>query len=54
MKSDKVMIEFTKEKLERFKKYYEACDKETFTFEGNEYVKGYAKYMIEHIEVQIS
>lgn len=62
------MIDFTPEKLARFKKAYKKAEKlkrykqaysapedssdEVFTFDGNEFVLGYAKYLIEYLESQ--
>ena len=43
-------INFNKTMLKRFKKTYNACDTECFMFEGNEYLKTYAKYVIEYLE----
>lgn len=49
-------VAWTPEKLALFKHKYEraraANIDETFTFEGNVYVIAYAKYLIEHLEVQ--
>lgn len=46
-------INWTRPKLERFKTAFEAALKQkgdTFSFDGNEFVKGYAKYLIEYLE----
>lgn len=46
-------IKATPEFLKGLKKAYKAAEAnhaETFTFEGNEYVVGYAKYLIEFLE----
>jgi len=46
-------ITFTKESFKRFKKAYKDAirNKATqFTFEQNEFIVGYAKYVIEYIE----
>ena len=43
-------VSFNAQTLKRFKKAYEACTDETFEFEGNAYVKDYAKYVIEYLE----
>lgn len=52
---------FTPEKLRRFKKAYEQAVEDhdgdrhaVFMFDGNEYVLGYAKYLIEYLEVQLA
>ena len=49
------MIEFTPEKLKRFKKEYNkavGAGDGVFTFSGHEFVVGYAKYMIEYLDSQ--
>lgn len=49
-------VEFTKEKLERLKTTYEDKLKagkkfdDVFELEGNLYVMGYAKYLIEYLQ----
>lgn len=46
-------VSFTPRKLKKFRKAYTKClDKgdEVFTFEGNEFYAGYAKYLIEYME----
>jgi len=46
-------VSFTPQKLERFRDAYDECrnDKERiFEFEGDHYLTGYAKYMIEYME----
>ena len=44
------MINFNREKLNKLKKAYAACKDETFVFEGQHLLKGYAKYMIQYLE----
>lgn len=50
------MINFTVDKLKRFKRAYNRALangtdwNEAFTFEGKEWVVGYAKYVIEYLE----
>lgn len=44
--------------LRRFKRAYKiACEEnpkfETFTFDGNEFVKNYAKYLVEYLESKL-
>lgn len=42
--------------LERFKQAYELAavqGKDTFVFDNNEFVVGYAKYLIEYLESQL-
>lgn len=51
------MVSFTLHDARRFKFTYEYVSKfwtkdDTFTFDGNEYVLGYAKYLIEYLEMQ--
>ena len=55
--SETKTLNFTPEMARRLKaKYAEACQTkikdETFLFEGNEYVLGYAKYLIDYLEMQ--
>lgn len=53
MTEDPIMVEFNKIKLIKFEKAYDKAEKanaESFVFEGNEYVLGYAKYLIEYLE----
>lgn len=48
---EKTMVSFTWYKLQRFRKAYEACEPgKVFVFEGNEYLKEYAGYLIQHLE----
>lgn len=47
------MVSFTPEKLNKFREAYLECVDDTddiFEFEGNQYVCGYAKHMIEYLE----
>jgi hypothetical protein len=49
-------IQWSKPKLDRFKvEYQKAVDnkKESFVFEGNEFVTGYAKYLIEYLNATL-
>ena len=39
--------------LVRFKKAYQACQGDRFTFDGNEFLKAYAKYLIEYLETRL-
>ncbi len=43
------VVQWDRPMLKRFKKAYPACDGEVFTFDGNEFLKGYAKYLIEYL-----
>jgi hypothetical protein len=48
------MIEFNETTLQQFKKAYKKATNElktVFTFEGNEFDSGYAKYLIEYLEL---
>lgn len=49
-------INWTRPMLDRFKKEYEKHAKDvqgSFMFDGNEYVVGYAKYLIEYLESKL-
>lgn len=49
------MVEFTPSKLRKFKTAYNKAvqsNQETFKWQGDEYVVGYAKYLIEYLEQQ--
>ena len=53
--SDKTgkQVSWTPEKLEEFKTVWEAADdleRESFTFDGNEYLVTYGRYLIEYLE----
>ena len=56
---DRVMIAWDRPMLKRFKTAYKAaCEtpgdaSDVFTFEGHEFVIGYAKYLIEYLEGQL-
>jgi hypothetical protein len=57
MTQDPIMVEFNKDKLIKFKKAYDKATDElktVFTFEGNEYDLGYAKYLIEYLEGKLT
>jgi hypothetical protein len=46
-----ITVTFTANKLKAFKKAYKkAKPKEVFVFEGNEYLKEYAGYLIQYLE----
>ncbi|HYE68811.1 MAG TPA: hypothetical protein VEA58_09385 [Anaerovoracaceae bacterium] len=50
-------VTFDKPKLERLKKVYQKAvedKKESFIFEGNEYVVNFTKYVIEYLESQFN
>ena len=56
MARDVTLIEWNREKLERFKRAHRisrATNKQTFTFEGYEFVLDYAKYLIEYLETKL-
>lgn len=48
-----VVIEWDRKKLEEFKKLYASCTEDVFVFEGHEFLKSYAKYLIEFLESKI-
>lgn len=53
MNNNKSMVTFTPEKLDLFKKAFVKAvggEQDQFTFEGREYVTGYAKYVIEYLD----
>ena len=46
-------VTFTRESLKKFKAVYETVGEgEVFLFEGKEFLKEYAKYVIEYLEEQ--
>lgn len=50
-------VTFTVEVREKLRKAYEAAESEgveTFTFSGNEYVVGYAKYLLEYLDTALA
>ena len=47
-------ITFDIAKLKQFKKAYNLATEEVFIFEGQEFLKSYAKYLIEYLETKIS
>lgn len=54
MKSDRVEIIWTPEMLERFIRSYRSAvadNLDTFTFDGNEFVREYAKYLIKYLDM---
>jgi len=44
------MVTFDFTKLVALKKAYEECEGESFMFDGREYLKAYAKYLIQYLE----
>ena len=50
---ERPVIEWTRPMLERFKKAHKKCTEKSFMFEGHEYVRDYAKYLIEYLETQL-
>lgn len=55
MADEQKMISWTKPMLERFRKAYQkavADNADTFMFDGNEFVVGYAKYLIQYLDNQ--
>lgn len=50
-------ITWTPEMRDRFRVAYKAAVKagvETFTFDGNEFVVGYAKYLLEYLDSRLA
>lgn len=50
-------IEFTRPKMKRFQKAYDLAvkeGKETFTFDGHEWLTQYAKYVLEYLNDKIN
>lgn len=53
------VIEWTKEKRDRLEKVYKSeiangsGRYDTFTFEGHEFVIGYAEYLIQHLNTEL-
>jgi hypothetical protein len=52
MADDRPIIEWTPAKLKRLIKAVEAAEGDTFVFEGHEYLKSYAKYLIEYLQME--
>jgi len=53
--SAQITIEWTPEKLANLRKVYDynvKHGKESFVFEGNEYLVAYAKYLIEYLQTR--
>ena len=48
--SHKDMVSISREDLKELKRLYKECKSETFMFKGREFLKGYAKYMIEYLD----
>jgi hypothetical protein len=42
-------VNFTRERFERFKKVFAACDGDVFTFENKPFLKTYAKHLIKYL-----
>ena len=56
MSGDRPVIRWTKPMLERFKVAHKTAvntKADTFVFDGNEFVVGYAKYLIEYLDAQL-
>ena len=48
-----ITIQWTRKKLEHFKAVVKNTQNEVFEFEGQEFVKGYALYLIEYLETRL-
>ena len=48
-----IMVTWDRTKLKRFKAAYAACREDRFMFDGHEFVKAYAKYLIEYLEMSL-
>lgn len=46
-------VTFSREKLVRFKWAYDHCTGESFWFEDNQYLKAYAKYLIDFLDSKL-
>jgi hypothetical protein len=47
------MVDFDRPKLARLKKKMSESDEDVFEFEGQQYVRGYAKYLVQYLESQL-
>jgi hypothetical protein len=57
MAKEENVVRWTRPKLERFKKTYDAAvanDEEIFVFDGLDYVPDYAKFLIEFLEGELA
>lgn len=55
MAEEQKVIEWTRPMLARFRKAYSVAVEagaDTFTFDGNVFVVGYARYLIQYLETQ--
>ena len=43
-------MDFDAERLERFRLAYKKAEHNEFMFEGREFVKGYAKYLLQYLD----
>lgn len=46
-------VSFDRAKLARLKKVMAESTEEQFEFEGKQYVRGYAKYLVQYLESQL-
>jgi hypothetical protein len=51
--ADKQKVNFDRPKLERLKKKMAETEEDIFEFEGCQYVKGYAKYLVHYMESRL-
>ena len=54
MSEEDPVITWTRPMLERFKKALAKANGKNFTFDGHEFVSGYAKYLIDYLEEKLS
>jgi hypothetical protein len=50
MNMNKEYVNFTPERLKKFKKACESCNGDVFVFEGKQFLKSYAMYLIEYLD----
>lgn len=48
--NNSVVIEWSADRLKRFKRAFKNCETDTFIFDGNEFYRPYAKYLIEYLD----
>jgi hypothetical protein len=48
------MVNFDRPRLERLKKKMAETQDDVFEFEGRQYVRGYAKYLVQYLESKLA